>query len=134
MSNNDNNNETSDTSDLREVGQPEGPEMVKLGSKFDQCLIGASISFDGARRFTYSVSAMLLLMLEELQEPLEKLRHDLANDMFSLQSKFGDKAPLFIDDELVMGEVTDPKDSPINQPNSNIRILTPGDYGFEIPN
>lgn len=127
-------NSTDPTKELQELPQPKENEMVKLGSNFDQCLIGASIAFNGARRYTYSVSAMLLLMLEEFDSPLDKLREDLAHDMASIQAKFGDMAPLFIDDELVMGEVQDPKNSPLNQPNSNIRILKPGDHGFNIQN
>lgn len=100
---------------------PSEPQAVKLADDYDVCLLGASIGLE-TDRYVYSVSKLLRYERTRLKLPTAEARESLAKDIMEVQREHGLLAPVFVNDELVTGEVVD-EDS----------IIKPGDPGFRRP-
>ena len=101
------------------------PEAIKLDDAYDVALLGASMSIHETDRFAYSVSKLLRYERARLNVPTAQAREALADIITAIQREAGPLAPIFINDELVLGLVED---------EDAIKIITPGSAGFRRPN
>ncbi len=104
--------------------EPESQEAIKLDDCYDVCLLGASMSIHEDERFAYSVSKLLRYERSRLKVSTEDARQALADIITTIQREAGPLAPIFINDELVLGEVED---------EDAVKIVKPGDPGFRRP-
>lgn len=102
--------------------EPEPQEAIKLDDSMDCCLAGATIGLE-TDRYVYSVSKLLRFERSRLKVTTAEARESLAKDITAIQREHGPLSPVFLNDELTLGEVEDEKP----------KILQPGDAGFRRP-
>jgi len=104
--------------------EPEPQEAIKLDDCYDVCLLGVSMSIHEGERFAYSMSKLLRYERLRLKISTEDARQAIADILTTIQREAGPLAPVFINDELVLGEVED---------EDAVKIVKPGDPGFRRP-
>lgn len=105
-----------------ETPAPE-PRAIKLDDAYDCCLLGATLGLE-ADRFVYSISKLLRFERSRLKVTTVEARGALAEVVMAIQREAGPLSPVFVNDELVLGEVED---------EDAIKIIQPGDAGFRRP-
>ena len=103
--------------------EPES-QAIKLDEQYDVALLGASMSIHEGDRFAYSVSKLLRYERTRLKVTTAEAREALADIITTIQREAGVLAPVFLNDELVLGDVED---------EDAIKIVQPGDPGFRQP-
>ena len=103
--------------------EPE-PQAIKLDDQYDCCLLGVSMSIHEPQRFAYSMSKLLRFERSRLKVTTAEAREALAKEIMDVQREHGPLAPVFLNDELVLGEVED---------EDAVKIVQPGDPGFRRP-
>ena len=106
--------------------EPES-QAIKLDEQYDVALLGASMSIHEGDRFAYSVSKLLRYERTRLKVTTAEAREALADIITTIQREAGPLAPVFINDELVLGPIEDGDE--ITTP----KIVQPGDPGFRRP-
>lgn len=89
---------------------------VKLADEYDACLLGAAMN---PNRYAYSLSRILRFEMKRLSLSVAEVRDVVIAQMQQVIDTHGAEAPLFIDDEILYGEVEDEQ-----------VIIRPGDTGF----
>lgn len=101
------------------------PRAAKLPDPYDCCLLGASVDLHQHPRFAYSLVKLIRFEKTRLQCSVAEARQSIADEFITpIQRECGPLAPLFIDDELVQGEVEE-KQGP--------KLVLPGQDGFNMP-
>ncbi len=103
--------------------EPEPQEAIKLDDSMDCCLAGATIGLE-TDRFVYSVSKLLRFERSRMKVTTAEARESLAKDIMAIQREHGPLSPVFVNDELTLGEVED---------EDAVKIVKPGDPGFRRP-
>lgn len=102
--------------------EPE-PQAIKLDEQYDCCLAGATLGLE-ADRFVYAISKLIRYERTRLKVTTAEAREALAQVVMAIQREAGVLAPVFLNDELVLGDVED---------EDAIKIVQPGDPGFRRP-
>lgn len=101
----------------------EVPQAIKLDEQYDVCLAGATLGLE-TDRFVYSISKLIRYERTRLKITTAEAREALAQVVMTIQREAGVLAPVFLNDELVLGDVED---------EDAIKIVQPGDPGFRRP-
>ena len=99
------------------------PQAIKLDDQYDVALCGATLGLE-ADRFVYSISKLIRFERSRLKVTTAEAREALAKEIMEVQREHGPLAPVFLNDELVLGEVED---------EDAVKIVQPGDPGFRRP-
>jgi hypothetical protein len=106
-----------------EAPEPEPQEAIKLDDCYDVCLLGCTLGIE-ADRYVYSISKLLRYERTRLKVTTAEAREALAEVVTTIQRTAGPLSPVFVNDELVLGDVAD---------EDAITIIKPGDPGFRRP-
>jgi len=91
--------------------EPE-PQVIKLPPCYDTCLLGATVSLHGTDRFVYSLTKLVQFkMLEHQCQAPEARQIVLAEIIKPIDREHGPLAPVWVNDELVLGSIEE-KDTP----------------------
>lgn len=87
------------------------PQAAKLPDEWDDCLLGATVGIHGADRFAYSLHKLATKVRDQRGIPAAEAREAVAKELLiPVQREFGPyDGPIFLNDELVLGEVEDRK-------------------------
>lgn len=98
------------------------PEAAKLPSSYDTCLLGVTVSIHGQDRFVYSLKKLIgFTMLEHQCQAPEARQIILASFIKPLAREHGPDGPVFVNDEIMLGEVEEEKSVIITPPQFNGR-------------
>lgn len=108
-------------SELMESAAEVQTEAVRLPAPYDVALLGASVEAHGPDRFCYSLKRLTKFIMAEYEVEPNEARHILAtNFMMPLAREHGPLAPMWINDEILLGSVED---------DTKIQIVTPIEFG-----
>lgn len=96
---------------------------AKLADDYDACLLGAVIGLHGTDRFAYSLKRLVQAEMVRTGNPAATCRETIAVQIMAIQRDHGPEAPVFVNDELMLGEAADEKP----------RLVLPGDADFRAP-
>lgn len=102
--------------------EPAPQEAIKLDDEYDVCLLGATLGIE-QDRYVYSISKLIRYERTRLKVTTAEAREKLADVVTTIQRTAGPLSPVFVNDELTLGEVEDEKP----------KIIQPGDAGFRRP-
>lgn len=81
---------------------------IKLEDSYDSCLAGVTITRPGEERFVYSMRRLIRFEMFRRQCPASEAREAIADEFIvPLIRDHGDKGPVFLDDEMRDGEISD---------------------------
>lgn len=101
----------------------EEPQARRLHPDYDVCLLGATVDLHNPDRFVYSLKKLIRFRMRETKQPAETCRDEIATMVIGIQREHGPLAPVFVNDELVLGPAEDKKPG----------IILPGMNGFRHP-
>lgn len=83
---------------------------ARLDPAYDSCLIGATVSMHEAPRFVYSLRKLIQFEQRRASCLIEEARTAVAQELVTpILREHGPEGPVFVDDELVLGELKDPE-------------------------
>lgn len=106
---------------MTDPGTPDPqPQAARLAPAYDSCLVGATVSIHEESRFAYSLRKLIKFEMVRGSIGADEAREEVANELIvPIQREHGPLAPIFIDDELVQGQVEEDPGPKIVIPNFN---------------
>jgi hypothetical protein len=87
------------------MNEPES--AVKLLPEYDSTLLGVSVT-TGEERFCYSLRKLVRMKMMEFSVKASEAREIVKNEVIlPLERDFGNSGPIFVNDEMVEGELSD---------------------------
>lgn len=84
----------------------ETPGPARLPSPYDSCLLGATVGIHGPDLYVYSLRALIRFEMTRRDCSPDEARTAIAAEiLMPVQREHGPLAPLFVNDELVKGEI-----------------------------
>ena len=109
---------------MNDTPEPIPQEAIKLPDSHDEALLGATVDPHAPDRFVYSLRKLTLGEMKRSQCSVEEARKFVTETLvMPLAREHGPQyAPVFVNDELVLGNLTDkPKSNIIMPPRFNGR-------------